>query len=47
MADKPPKSDEKTPPTEDTDELVHPDGMNPHIVPEKASAEKQADEDDA
>jgi hypothetical protein len=43
MADQP--KDEPTPTTE-KDHLFHPDGMNPHIVPEKVSDEEKTAEDD-
>ncbi|WP_329247871.1 hypothetical protein OG417_00145 [Actinoallomurus sp. NBC_01490] len=42
MADQPETTDETTPTNDDNDHLVHPDGMNPHIVPENTS-----DEDDS
>jgi hypothetical protein len=46
MADQPEKSDEPTPAT-DKDHLFHPDGMNPHIVPEKVSDEEETADDEA
>lgn len=39
MADQPKTTDE---PTTDDDDLVHPDGMNPHIVPEETSGEDES-----
>lgn len=47
MADQPQNSDDTKTTTDDSDHIVHPDGMNPHIVPEKPSDEKQAADDDA
>jgi hypothetical protein len=44
MADQPKTTDETTPASDDKDDLVQPDGMNPHIVPEKASGEDESDE---
>jgi hypothetical protein len=41
--DKPEKDDEKTPATGESGGHVHPDGMNPHVVPEKD--EKEAGKD--
>ncbi|HEY0540310.1 MAG TPA: hypothetical protein VGD53_18220 [Actinoallomurus sp.] len=46
MADEPKDSGEPTP-TTDKDHLVHPDGMNPHIVPKKVSDEEEPADDDA
>jgi hypothetical protein len=47
MADKPHKNEDKTPApaTDDKGELLHPDGMNPHIVPEGTSGEEQTTDD--
>jgi hypothetical protein len=44
MADKPTTDDEKTPATDEKDQIFHPNGMNPHAVPEKAPADEQADD---
>ncbi len=46
MADQPKTTDEQAPAS--GDHLVHPDGMNPHFVPEEEPVEeKQTDDDDA
>jgi hypothetical protein len=45
MADKPKTDDEKTPATDEKDQIIRPNGMNPHAVPETAPADEQADED--
>lgn len=44
MTDTPKNADETTTATTDKDGMVHPDGMNPHIVPEKTDEEKTAEE---
>ncbi|GAA4506764.1 hypothetical protein GCM10023191_064320 [Actinoallomurus oryzae] len=43
MADQPETTDETTPTNDDKDDLVRPDGMNPHIVPEKADEDESGE----
>jgi hypothetical protein len=38
------KNTEETTPTTDKGGVMHPNGMNPHIVPEKAGAEESTEE---
>jgi hypothetical protein len=45
MADKPKTDDEKTPATDEKEQIFHPNGMNPHAVPGTAPAAEQTDED--
>jgi hypothetical protein len=46
MADQPKTTDEQ-PPASGGDHLVHPDGMNPHFVPEEEPVEEKQTDDDA
>jgi hypothetical protein len=52
MADQPKDDSDEPTTTTEKDHLYHPDGMNPHFVPEKVSdeeekAEEEKAEDDA
>jgi hypothetical protein len=47
MTDQPQNSGDTTQPADDKGPHIHPDGMNPHIVPEKADDEEQTADDEA
>lgn len=44
MTDTPKQDETTTPPADDKGPRVHPDSMNPHIVPEKDESEPATEE---
>ena len=44
MTDAPKQNETTTPPADDKDHIVHPDSLNPHIVPEKDPSEEATEE---